>query len=128
MSTLKGFFADVTLSKVVSEPPARYVLQGVGYPVTLKCQYYKDGVFQYFISNALWFRNFTNGSSNPIGDTGPVSAYLQSLIFHSGVREVDQGNYSCCAPGGGCSELSLVAIAGRYQGTRKQLCVVQFFI
>ena len=97
----------------MSEPPARYALQGVSQPATLKCQISnEDGIFQNYLRNALWFRNFTNGSSHLIGDTGPVSSYMYSLIFHSGVREVDQGNYSCCAPGGGCSELSLVAIAG----------------
>jgi len=107
------YYIDEASSKVtvVSKPPAVY--DGPQQVVTLKCRGIdEDGIFQYFITNALWFQNFTNGSSNPIGGSGPVSAFRYSLIFQYGVREVDQGNYSCCAPGGGCSELSLVAFAG----------------
>ena len=102
---------DVTLAKVVSEPPARYVLEGG--PATLKCHYAnEDGVFQNYIINAQWYRYFPNGSSDLIGDNGPVSMHMYSLIFYPIVRVVDQGNYYCCAPGGGCSALSLVTIAG----------------
>ena len=96
----------------MSEPPVRYVFEGGR--ATLKCHNTnKDGEFQHYITNALWYRYFTNGSRpSLIGNNGPVFVYKYSLIFKPSVREVDQGNYYCCAPGGECSAPSLVAIAG----------------
>jgi len=114
-------YIGITLARVVSEPPARYVLGGG--PATLKCHNTnEDGEFQNYVTNALWYQYFPNNKSHIIGDNGPVFVYKYSLIFSPSVREVDQGKYYCCAPGGECSAPSLVSIAGTLAKAIQSLC------
>ena len=88
-----------------------YVVKGDD--TTLKCRDYDDnGQFRGFISNAHWYRTYSNGSSYVIGSSGQVAAYSYTLIFKK-IKEADQGNYTCCTPQKDCSKPTFVAIAGK---------------
>lgn len=99
-------------AKVVSEPRTEYAFEGEH--ARLKCSNVSDDeeIFYNYINNATWHRMYPDGNSVQIGKSGPVFVNLYSLIFYPSVRESDQGQYYCCAPGGTCSTTSTVSIAG----------------
>jgi len=99
---------------VVSFPHTRYVLEGE--QGSLRCQNRSENenVFYDNIDNALWYRQFPNGTTHQFGTTGPIYVRSQGLFFYPSVRQQDQGIYYCCKPGGSCSGYSTVAIAGTY--------------
>ena len=100
--------------KIVSYPPTRYVFEGN--EGRLRCQNQSDDETEFYnyISDALWYRLFPNGTVHEIGASGPVVVQSYSLFFHPIVRPEDQGIYYCCKPGGSCSGNSTVSIAGMY--------------
>ena len=104
------------LGKVVSWPTTRYVHEGE--EGILRCQNRSENesVFYNYISNALWYRQFPNGTTTrPFGTSGPIHVESHTLVFHPSVRKEDEeGNYYCCKPGGSCSGRSTVFIASTY--------------
>ena len=109
------FLVGLVSGKIVSYPPTRYVSEGgEGRLRSLRCQNRSDdeAVLYNYISDALWYRLFPNGTLHKLGANGPVFVHTYSLFFHPIVRPEDQGIYYCCKPGGSCSGNSTVAIAG----------------
>ena len=82
----------------------------------LRCQNRSEDETEFYnyISDALWYRLFPNGTVHEFGASGPVFVHTYNLYFHPFVRPEDQGIYYCCKPGGSCSGNSSVNIAGTY--------------
>jgi len=99
------------MAKPVCGPPTHFVVRGDD--TSLKCRNYSNGESKGFISNALWYRTYSNGTSHLIRGTGQVTAFSYTLIIYK-MTEADQGNYSCCTPRKDCSKPTFVAIAGKY--------------
>ena len=57
-----------------------------------------EKVFYSYISNALWYRDYGNGTQRKIGNSGAVYSSRHSLIFKPPLRKADEGVYYCCLP------------------------------
>ena len=75
-------FTELVSGKIVSYPPTRYVYEGN--EGRLRCHNRSDDetVFYNYISDALWYRLFPNGTLHELGANGPVFVQSYSLLFH----------------------------------------------
>lgn len=92
------FTTEYTAAMIVSVPHERYVLErNRG---TVRCQNRSEDqqIFYSYITNAVWYRAYENGTSVQIGSSGPVYSSRHRLNFVPPVRESDEGVYYCCAP------------------------------
>ncbi|XP_065913081.1 uncharacterized protein [Dysidea avara] len=71
---------------------------------TVRCQNRSDDgqLFHSYITNAVWYRRFENGTNITVGSTGSVYSMEHTLNFDPLLPE-DQGEYFCCTPNGLCS-------------------------
>ena len=93
---------------IVSSPHESYVREGD--KGTVRCQNRSDDgqTIYSHIANALWYRDYGNGSHKEISRSrsDPVYANRHFLYFAPPVREVDEGTYYCCVPNGPCGNSS----------------------
>ena len=87
---------------IVSLPHESYVLQGNR--GTIRCQNRSadERVFYSYITNAVWYRDYENGTEKRIGTSGSVYSSRHLLNFIPTVKKVDEGVYYCCVPNGPC--------------------------
>ena len=111
---LNSFCLEFVSAKIVSYPPARYVLERNEGRLRCQNQSEDETEFYNYVSDAKWYRLFPNGTVHELGASGPVHVKAYNLYFCPFVRPEDQGIYYCCKPGGSCSGNSSVTIAGTY--------------
>ncbi|XP_065913104.1 netrin receptor DCC-like isoform X3 [Dysidea avara] len=94
-----AILADFITARIVSLPHQRYVLEGN--QGSVRCQNRSDDgtTFYSYITNAIWYRDYRNGTIVQIGDSGPVYADKHTLIISS-MTGADQGLYYCCVSAG----------------------------
>ena len=82
---------------IVSLPHENYVIEGnKGF---IRCQNISDNqkIIYSPIINAVWYRDYGNGTHKQIVSSAPVFSYGYLLSFIH-VRKVDEGVYYCCVP------------------------------
>jgi len=100
-------FIDNANTRIISLPHQRYVLEGN--QATVRCQNRSEDetTFYSYIKNAVWYRNYPNGTIIQIGSSsGPVSADRHMLKFSNSIASADEGIYYCCIPDGPCGNSS----------------------
>ena len=96
------YFLGNVAAMIVSLPHARYVLEGNRGIVRCQNTSEDEKIFYSYISNAVWYRDYENGTQKRIGNSGAVYSSSYSLIFKPPLRKVDEGVYYCCVPNGPC--------------------------
>jgi len=95
-----------TASRIVSLPHHRYVLQGS--QATVRCQNRSDDgtTFNAYIPNAVWYRDYRNGTVTQVVNSQSVYADRHTLKFSPSVTNADEGVYYCCVLNGPCGNSS----------------------
>ena len=91
---------------IVSLPHDLYVLEGNRGTVRCQNRSADERIFYSYITNAVWYRDYGNGTHEQIGSSGPVHSNRHQLKFIPTVRKVDEGVYYCCTPNGPCGNSS----------------------
>ena len=81
----------------MSLPHQLYVLEGGRGTVRCQNRSTDEQIFYSYVSNAIWWRNYTNGTITRIRTFGSVYASGHTLNFNPMLSE-SQGNYYCCLP------------------------------
>jgi len=100
------FFYNNPATRIVSLPHHRYVLKGHG--TTVRCHNITHDKNRY-ITNAVWYRDYQNGTSIQIGSSGAVCAKGYKLEISPTIKSADEGVYYCCIPNGPCGNGSLAS-------------------
>ena len=95
---------------IVTSPRELYVLSGQ--EGVLRCQDRTTTPYTY-VSNARWYRQYTNGSNTSIDASGSIFSYKHTLTFYPILRE-NEGNYFCCTSDTICSNTVPVRISGEF--------------
>ena len=87
---------------ITSLPHENYVLEGR--KSTVRCQNRSDDEqrFYSYIRNAVWYRDYGNGTEKKIGRSGSVYANQHALHLMPTMTKFDEGVYYCCVPNGEC--------------------------
>ena len=95
-------------AKIVSLPHQLYVPEGDRGTVRCNNRSTDEQIFYSYVSNAVWWRNYTNGTITRIGTYGSVYTSGHTLNFDPMSSE-SQGHYYCCLSNEStCSKMSTV--------------------
>ena len=92
----------------MSLPHQLYVLKGGHGTVQCQNRSADEQMFYSYVSNAIWWHNYTNDTITRIRAFGSVYASGHTLNFNP-MSNANQGNYYCCLPDEStCSKISTV--------------------
>ena len=91
---------------IVSLPHENYVLEGNRGIVRCQNRSNDERIFYSYVTNAVWYRDYGNGTRRQVSSSGPVYSRRHLLYFDPTVRKVDEGIYYCCIPNGPCGNSS----------------------
>ena len=108
-------YTGYAAAKIVSLPHELYVSKGK--PAEVRCQFRNDDNKNHYynIINAIWYRNYQNGTIELIGSSGRVYAERHKLKVSGSITQTDEGIYFCCIPHKQCgiSESTIVRISSK---------------
>jgi len=75
----------------------------------VRCQNRSDDgtTFYSYVTNAIWYKDYHNGTIIQVANSQSVYADKHTLIFSSSMTTADEGVYYCCVPDGPCGNSSL---------------------
>ena len=95
-------------AKIVSLPHELHVLDGDRGTVRCQNRSMDEQTFYSYVSNAMWWRRNTDGTTTRITTFGSAYSSGHTLIFNP-FSSVNQGSYYCCLPDEStCSNISIV--------------------
>ena len=93
----------------MSLPHQLYVLEDESGNVRCQNRSMDEQTFYLYVSNAIWWRRNTDGTTTRIRPFGSVHSYGHTLNFTTPFSSENQGSYYCCLPDeSACSNISVV--------------------